>query len=375
MNTSGYISPGLKVGILGGGQLARMLALSGHRLGLIPVIFSESKEDPAAQVTPHHFAGKISDSAALRRFIEACDIVTFESEFVDGALLSELGKKLNRSVFPDPLLMSSLRDRLFQKQFFKKYNLPTASYIQIASKSDIDSAFKKLGKKLVLKKRLFGYDGYGTYFISAGSQLDTSIDLQEGTGYIAETTIAFKRELALIIARDQFGNFIFYPLVESRQAQARCDWIRGPEKHPQASDLLKKLKKFLTQTKYVGVMGVELFDTGSELLINEIAPRVHNTGHYTETACDFDQFMIHMMCIAGYKVPQPKLLTKGFAMANLIGSQDSQVRWDRSLKSPLFWYGKKENRSGRKMGHVNSIDKSPKVALKLALQARTKVKI
>lgn len=375
MNTSPYISPELKVGILGGGQLARMLALSGHRLGLIPIIFSESKDDPAAQVTPHHFSGKISDSLALGRFIESCDIVTFESEFIDGVILSELSKKLNKNVLPDPLLMSSLRDRLYQKEFFKKYKLPTASYRPIASKSELDSAFKELGKKLVLKKRLFGYDGYGTYFLSSGSQLDPKINLQDANGYIAEETISFKRELALIIARDQFGTFVSYPLVESRQTQARCDWVRGPEKHPKLLDLIKKLKKFLAQTNYVGVMGIELFDTGGELLINEIAPRVHNTGHYTESACDFDQFLIHMMCVTGYKIPQPKILAKGFAMTNLIGSQDGHAHWDRSLKSPLFWYGKRENRPGRKMGHINSIDKNPKIALKLALQARTKVKI
>jgi 5-(carboxyamino)imidazole ribonucleotide synthase len=369
----------IKLGILGGGQLARMMALKCHELSIIPCIFSATKDDPAGFVSSSHFQGDNSNTDHLTEFIKSCDFVTFESEFLNGKLLNEISSKTNVPIYPNPLLMEELQDRATQKKLLNTNKIPTALSIEVKTLTEVRTAFEKLGTDLVLKKRRFGYDGYGTYFINHKDSDTKLSDILNNNpyGFIAEAKIKFKREMAILLARDHSKNIICFPLVESKQTQARCDWVKGPESHPQTKKLLEKLKKFLTKINYIGVIAFELFDTGKVLLINEIAPRVHNSGHYSQNALSLDQFQTHIMAVCGFKINQPILLSKGFAMANLLGENSNPAELPKNLnanlQAHLHWYGKKENRAGRKMGHINTTAKTSKDALKQALNARKKV--
>ena len=372
--------PGFKLGILGGGQLARMLALASYPLGILPYIFAKNQTEPATQVSPYLFLGDVNDHNSLKNFLKNCDVVTFESEFLDAKLLDTLSKELNVRIYPSPSLMGQLQDRLTQKQILFKYKIPTAPYLEINTWADFQK-IKNLSSQIVMKQRRFGYDGYGTFFIQASSDKSVWDEIQAKSpyGFIAESKIHFKRELALILARDQQGQVIDFPLVESKQTHARCDWVIGPVKHKKETQLRNKLKLFLKKIDYIGVIAFELFDTGKELLVNEIAPRVHNSGHYSLDALTLSQFQAHVMAVAGFKLPKPKLLSP-FAMTNLLGLTSTGPYWNadwfnKNQNSHLHWYGKIENRKDRKMGHINTLDSKPQNALKKSLLARRKVSL
>ena len=376
------LSPGVKLGILGGGQLARMMALAASPYGIDVHIYSESESDPAAQVVSHFHPGRLNDPKGLEKFLSSCDIVTFESEFINSNLLQTLSEKTKTLIFPNPQLMGVLQDRLSQKQLLLQYKIPTAEFCKIQDWSDIES-IQNFGTKVVLKQRRFGYDGYGTFFISTKKNLGlpmwNEIKNKTDEGFIAEKKIPFKRELALLLVRDRYGTIVEYPLVESKQTQARCDWVKGPIIHRKESELRKKLKNFLHRENYIGVMAFELFDTGRELLVNEIAPRVHNSGHYTQDACTMNQFQAHVQAVVGYPLSNPQILSP-FAMVNLLGTSNQEPFWTLPLWSSkeqgqIHWYGKKENRINRKMGHLNVLGKSSTEALKVALRSRRKVKL
>lgn len=373
-------SPGYKLGILGGGQLARMLALAAQPYGILPQVYGPSSNEPAPQVTPFFFKGDLKDASALEAFLKACDGVTFESEFIDAELLEKLSNKTKTPIYPKPQLMGKLQDRLSQKQLLEKYKIPTAPYAAVASWPEIHQ-LKSFGSEVVVKQRRFGYDGYGTFFVKTKSGENQWAEIHQKTseGFIAEKKIAFKRELALLMARDQFGNIIDFPLVESHQTNARCDWVMGPIKHAKETALRKSLRTFLKKEDYVGLIAFELFDTGKDLLVNEIAPRVHNSGHYSQNALTLNQFQAHVLAVCGYKLFTPKVLSP-FAMANLLGKSNRIPSWSPQLgddksQTQLHWYGKSENRAHRKMGHINAVASTPNAALKLALAARRKVQL
>lgn len=373
--------PGFKLGILGGGQLARMLALAAYPYGFQVYIYAKDPKEPAAQVTPHVFVGEPHDRKALKNFLRQCDAVTFESEFLDATLLEGLCQETRVSVFPSPSLMGLLQDRLTQKQILFKHKIPTASYQEVSSESDFQK-LKTFSKDVVLKQRRFGYDGYGTFFVNTTKDLllwKKELQAKSAHGFIAETRIKFKRELALLLARDRHGQIVHFPLVESKQTNARCDWVMGPIQHPREPQLRKSLQLFLKKINYVGVMAFELFDTGQELLVNEIAPRVHNSGHYSLDALTLSQFQAHVLAVADCKLPSPQVLS-AFAMANLLGQSTLIPQWDtdwfyKNPSSQLHWYGKADSRKDRKMGHINSLSSTPQKALKQAQRARKKVRL
>lgn len=378
-------TPGLKLGILGGGQLSRMMALAAHPYGIHPIIYSNSEKEPASQVSPYFFIGNLNDANLIKKFMLECDVITFESEFWDSHLLETLSKETKKPIYPSPRLMGLLQDRLTQKQLLEKYRIPTAPFKNVTNKTDLlDCGFSKSKNEdntLVLKQRRFGYDGYGTFFVKTNlKDKEWENIIQKSTnGFIAEKKIKFKRELALLFARDRFGKIIEFPLVESKQTNARCDWVMGPLKHPQEKPLRNLIKNLLKKENYVGVIAFELFDTGSKLLVNEIAPRVHNSGHYSLDALSLSQFQAHVLAVCGLHLPKAQLLSP-FAMANLLGTTEKSPSWPSTLfnkpeRVQLHWYGKHNNRPDRKMGHINALGSSPKKALQSALTARKKVKI
>jgi 5-(carboxyamino)imidazole ribonucleotide synthase len=385
-----------RLGILGGGQLARMMALEAHRLGIDVAVFSESPTDPAAQVVRQHYVGKVSDETALSSFFRACDSLTFESEFLDTELIERLSHREATPVFPAPSLMGKIQDRLTQKQLLEEHQLPTSPWRAVDNSHDAIAAWVGHKNRSVFKKRRFGYDGYGTYIVKSPEDFDRLIKSVTGPqlNLIAEQYVNFDRELALVFARDVRGNVFCYPFVETRQKDSRCLWVKGPISNSRRMlKLREQIAEFATKISYVGVMGVELFETERGLLINELAPRVHNTGHHSLNSFTVSQFALHVQAASGVEIDLPQPVMKGFAMWNLLGSRHQDASTTNDPQSQLHperastavppradtgsaffhWYGKSETRPGRKMGHVNTVSRDADLALELAKRVGQKM--
>jgi 5-(carboxyamino)imidazole ribonucleotide synthase len=362
----------LKIGFLGGGQLARMLILEAHPLSLESHVYCLAKSEPAAQVTSHWHSGSLADSEALVKFVKEMDLVTFESEFFPAKLLAEIDHKNPGKIFPRPSIMQIIQNRQSQKDLLLEAKIPTAKYVNVQTTADLDKAWNDLGGSFVLKKCYGGYDGYGTYFARNFSDLGelSSVVANSDTAFIAEKMISFKRELAIIFVRNTRGQIINLPLVESKQTNGRCDYVLGPSKHPQLIKVQKKITGMMKKMDYVGALAFEFFDTGQELLVNEMAPRVHNSGHYSQDALSESQFLLHLKAGLGHSLNKPKLLSKNFVMVNILGGNDQPLKLPENLQGSLHLYGKTENRLNRKMGHLNYIGDSSKKLLQQAFKER-----
>lgn len=362
---------GGRVGILGGGQLARMLAHSAQRMGLEVHVLSSDAHDPAAQVTAHHRKGSPHRAADLSRFLKDLDFLTFESEFFDMDVLESVLPK-GLQVFPRTDLMRALQDRRPQKELLVTQKIPTAPFVAVDEPSGLARAWEKFPKGFVLKKARGGYDGYGTFYARQVADLDRLAKGFPGPS-IAESFIPFKRELAVTAVCGP-QDFAFLPLVESKQTQSRCDWVKGPVRHPAWPALSQKLRRMLKRIGYRGVIAFELFDTGRDLLVNEIAPRVHNSAHYSMDALAQSQFDLHWIAGMGFAFKAPRLLHPAFVMTNLLGESSDPFRIPPGLEGRLHWYGKNDNRPGRKMGHVNHLGARPDPLLKKALLERKRIR-
>lgn len=355
------------IGILGGGQLARMLALSAHPLGLNVSVLTAGPSDPAAQVVGQTSLGSSSDPADLRKFMEGLTALTFESEFVD---IEKVAATLPKSVYVFPSLKSiaAIQDRLSQKRLLDRYQIPTAPWIAVNTKKELENAHDRFDRGFVLKQRRFGYDGYGTFIIRG---TPNPLLLQRSPhGFIAEELISFKRELAISLVRTRKGEILTLPLVESVQENSRCFSVKGPLKHPKIKTVLKGVERMMKELDYVGILAVEMFDDGKGLLVNELAPRVHNSAHYSQDALTCSQFEYHLRAGLDLELPKVELKAPGFAMINLLGEGKRQPKLSYSNKGRLHWYGKNENRPGRKLGHINVLEKTAAKALEKALKWR-----
>lgn len=366
----------LKVGILGGGQLARMLALSGFARGLEVHALSENPTDPVAQVSHFWVQGSPDNQADLVSFSKHLDLLTFESEFFNAAGIEKSLGRHKKKLFPSTKCMSMIQDRAKQKVLLDDFGIPTAPFIVVHEPEDLISSLKVFGP-MVLKKRQGGYDGNGTWVLRNPNQI-AKIDkkLFLAPGFIAEKFIPFSRELAVMFVRSRSGQKQALPLTQSVQKSSRCDYVLGPVTHSGFLALQKKFFKMLDAIDYVGVLGVELFDTGTQLLVNELAPRVHNSGHYSQNALNSSQFDLHWMAGLDLELPEVQIQEKAFAMINLIGRKNtSRMKAPNALSGQLHWYGKGESRPGRKMGHVNYSGPEIKKLLAQGLRERNLFRI
>lgn len=374
-----------RIGVLGGGQLARMLVIEGMKLGLEMHVLSAQANDPAAQVTRFWSQGDIKDPYTLTAFFKAVDLVTLESEFLDESALLTAEAQSKTEIYPRPRLIAELSDRLKQKAWLERFNIPTAEFIGPRSASDIENFFSQHRQKIVLKRRRFGYDGYGTFIILNRKTMNSwllehSVTAQE---FIAEKYWPFQRELAFQIVVNARGESFCFPLVEWQAQNSQCHWVKGPVRVKRSADL-KRLQKNLVQglreSGYVGLMAVELFETRKGLVVNEIAPRVHNSGHYTLNAFPINQFNAHLLALLGQSFSEKVIANlfsqaPGFAMLNLLGTSDTTPQIHLSPECYFHWYGKDANRRFRKMGHVTALGRSGDRALKQLLKLRKDFKV
>jgi 5-(carboxyamino)imidazole ribonucleotide synthase len=351
------LPPGSTIGILGGGQLGRMLSLAAARLGFDVAILDPDAGGPAARVAAREIVGAYDDPAALAALAEVSDVVTFEFENVPAIAVERLAA-LGAAVAPPGRSLAVAQDRFEEKTFLNAAGLATVPFAKIDSEDDLKAALRKLGAPLLLKTRRGGYDGKGQAWVKSASGAAAALADLGRVACIAEGPADFRRELAVVGARGRSGEIALYPLTESHHEagvlrRAIAPAGATPKVLARAERIAATLLKALD---YVGVLGVELFERDDgELLVNEFAPRVHNTGHWTLDGCEVDQFEQHIRAIAGWPLG-PTAAIKHVEMTNLLG--DEVATWPRLAREPesrVWLYGKGEPRPGRKMGHVNRL--------------------
>ena len=340
----------MKVGILGGGQLGRMLAMAGHPIGHECVVLSPSADCPAAAMT-EVIEAPYDDPAALDELVRRVEVVTYEFENVPTEAVEHLRAKL--PVRPGLRALEVAGDRLNEKQLFQKLGIPTVPFAPVSATAEMDDAVRLIGLPAVLKTRRFGYDGKGQRVLFQGADVEGAFAGLGRQNLLLEGFIDFKRELSIVAVRGVNGDTKYYPLVENQHEDGILRVSRAPAPHlPEGYQAKAEgyAASILDDLAYVGVLALELFDTGSELLANEIAPRVHNSGHWTIEGAEVSQFENHLRAVTGMPLGSTAPVGES-AMVNLIGELPSQ---DQVLSIPgahLHLYGK-EPRPGRKLGHV-----------------------
>jgi 5-(carboxyamino)imidazole ribonucleotide synthase len=354
------LSPGATIGILGGGQLGRMLSMAALKIGLRCHIYAPEADAPAYDSASAKTVAAYEDEAALARFADAVDVITFEFENVPTACVEFLATR--KPVRPGARALALTQDRLVEKTFLRDLGLETAPFIGVEDSGALVRAVGELGRPSILKTRRFGYDGKGQALIREGSNVSAMHRTLGGAPMILEGFVAFEREVSVIAARSLEGAIVGFDLCENEHerhilARTRLPARVAPTVEASAKSIAARI---LDALNYVGVVGVELFvargaDGAERLIVNEIAPRVHNSGHWTIDGAQTSQFEQHIRAIAGWPLGSPTRRGE-IEMHNLIGEEADE--WRDILAQPdlsLHLYGKLETRPGRKMGHVTRV--------------------
>jgi len=351
------LSPGSTLGILGGGQLGRMLSQAASRLGFDVVILDPQPDCPAARVSRAQITAPYDDPDALQALGRLCDVVTFEFENVPASSVEQLAEA-GALVAPGPTALAVAQDRVDEKTYLNAVGAVTADFAAVSTLDDLAKAIETLGLPAVLKTRREGYDGKGQVWIRDAADAEVAFDAIGRRPAVLEAAAVFNRELSVIAARDHDGAVAVYPLGENIHAGGVLKTTLAPaavDAKTQAR-AVEIASAVLDGLDYVGVMGIELFDMGDGvLLVNEVAPRVHNTGHWTQDGCVCDQFEQHVRAIVGWPLG-PTTAHARIEMTNLLGDEVDQ--WRSLAAEPdarLHLYGKHEARAGRKMAHVNRV--------------------
>jgi 5-(carboxyamino)imidazole ribonucleotide synthase len=351
------LPPGSTIGILGGGQLGRMLAEAASRLGFDVAVLEREADSPAGRAATQHFVAAYDDMAALEALAAVATVATYEFENVPAASVEALAA-LGVEVAPGVRALAVAQDRFEEKTFLNANGAPTVAFAPADTAEQAVEAAQRMGAPVLMKTRRDGYDGKGQRWVEHAADAARAFAELGGRPVILEAPADFTRELSIIAARGRDGATAIYPLAENHHeggilrrslAPARADAALSDQAERIAARVLKGLD-------YVGVIGIELFELrDGRLLVNEIAPRVHNSGHWTQDGCAVDQFEQHIRAVAGWPLG-PTAATARVEMLNLLG--DEVDAWPRLAQEPdsrLHLYGKREARPGRKMGHVNKV--------------------
>lgn len=358
-----------RIGVIGGGQLAWMMAPAAQSLGIELVIQTPEPNDPAVAIASDTIFAPIDDALATAKLANCCDVITFENEFINLKALMPLAQQ--GICFRPPLeALAPLLDKYQQRCYLHEIGLPQPEFTTFEGEvgNETSSNLRTTDNSgiykfpLVLKVRRHGYDGQGTFIVKDNSSLLKICQQLGGTAVILEEFIPFERELAVIAARSITGEVVVYPVVETQQEEQVCRRVLVPAGiSPEiAAEIEAMARTLMTSLQVVGVFGIELFLTKSgKVLVNEVSPRTHNSGHYSLDACQTSQFEMQLRAVAGLSLGNPVLNCSGAVMVNLLGYEYSQqdYRQKRQRLSSLpgafvHWYGKNQSRPGRKLGHI-----------------------
>ncbi|HUO93407.1 MAG TPA: 5-(carboxyamino)imidazole ribonucleotide synthase [Rhizomicrobium sp.] len=357
MIVSAPVPPGGTIGILGGGQLGRMLVLAAARLGIKAHIYSDEADAPAFQVANAKSFARYDDETSLDAFARACDAITFEFENVPAATAEILARR--KPIFPNARALGVAQDRLEEKRFVTGLGLKTAAFAAVDGEKDAAAALAKTGTPAILKTRRFGYDGKGQAKVSSAADIAAAMKSFNGAASILEGFVDFAYEASVVAARGRDGSFAAYDPPENFHADhiLRRSTVPSRLSAKQCGEAKDIAKKIADAFDYVGVLAVELFvGRDGSLLVNEIAPRVHNSGHWTIEACLVSQFEQHIRAVAGWPLGSPQRHSDA-VMENLIGEEARDWQKLANEGGALHLYGKSEIRAGRKMGHITCLGK------------------
>lgn len=351
------LPPGAVIGILGGGQLGRMLALAAARLGFDVAILTPETDAPASRVARQTLVGAYDDPDALARLADLSDVITYEFENVPAAAVERL-KALGAPVAPSGLALAVAQDRVAEKTFLNEAGVRTVAFATVDNADEALEAARLIGVPALMKTRREGYDGKGQAWVEHAADAGAVFAGLGGVPCILEAPADFTRELSIIAARGRDGALAVYPLGENHHEGGVLRRTVAPA--PAAAALVDQAERIAAQIlgrlDYVGVIGIELFELADgRLLANEIAPRVHNTGHWTQDGCEVCQFEQHIRAVAGWPLG-PTAAHARVEMVNLLGAEaEAWLKLAGEAETRLHLYGKREALPGRKMGHVNRL--------------------
>jgi 5-(carboxyamino)imidazole ribonucleotide synthase len=353
------LDPGATIGILGGGQLGRMLALAAARLGLRCHVYSPDRDSCAFDVVHASTRAEFDDEAALERFADAVDVVTYEFENVPAQTAAFLARR--KPVLPDPKVLETTQDRLIEKDFIASLKIASAPYAAVHSAVQLYDAIKIIGLPAVLKTRVLGYDGKGQAKLAKGTDPMLAWRTLQTAPCILEGFIRFEREVSVIAARSADGQVVCFDVTENEHRDHILKVSRVPARVSPAlaAEARRVATRIARALDYVGVLGVEMFvvrrGRNQAVLVNEIAPRVHNSGHWTIDGASVSQFEQHIRAVAGWSLAKPRRLGRA-EMINLIGAEVNEAdRWLTVPGAAVHVYGKGAPQPRRKMGHVTRV--------------------
>jgi 5-(carboxyamino)imidazole ribonucleotide synthase len=369
------------VGIVSGGQLGRMLTEEAIKLGFKVIVLDPAPNCPAAQVGAEQIVGSWKDGGLIGDVIEKSDFFTIEIEHIDTDVLK---KYKNKNINPLPETIELIQNKYEQKKFLARNKIPTAEFEEVSSFGQAEEIFEKFGQKAILKSKKDAYDGRGNRYIDSAEALKQSFEEFAGREVYIEKIINFKKELAVMASRDIHGKIVSYPVAETVHERNICTDVYAPAKidesiNENAKNLAEKVVESLDGA---GVYGVEMFlDEENNILINEIAPRVHNSGHYTMDGCETSQFEQHIRAITGMELSPAKMSQPSVAMVNILGERDGPVELKgveeaEGIKGvKVYIYGKSPTKVDRKMGHINAVAGTIEEAIDKARKARSLITI
>ncbi len=370
----------VRLGIIGGGQLARMTAMAALPLGCEVIVLEKNPSSPAARLSPDSIVGDWNDPATMLKFAERCDVISLENEFVDATALAAL-EKAGHKVFPSAACIAVTQDKLTQKQTLQIAGLAVPKFCAVNSPAQVVDTAKEFGWPLLLKTRRNGYDGKGNFTVRSEADVEAGWQALGGgkNELMVEAFFSFVKELAVIVTRGRDGAMVVYPVVETIQRNHVCQIVKAPAQIP--DDLAERAaalaKLAVEAVGGIGSFGVEMFlSANGEIAINELAPRVHNSGHYTIEACDCSQFENHVRAVLGWPLGSSRMVAPAAVMVNLLGTEKTSGQ-PRGLENALrqagarvHIYGKLTSGAGRKMGHItvleNSVEKAQAIAERAA---------
>ena len=370
--------PGATIGMVGGGQLGRMFAIAAASMGYRVIVLCENENDPAAQVADGCVVGSLNDLDLVESFARSCDVITLEFENIPAETMSRCSEFA--PTYPSHQVLRTTQHRILEKSTFQDAGLPVTPFAEVTDSSSINRFAETHGWPVIVKSATSGYDGKGQHRL-ANLAAANALDWTETDCWIAEKFIAFEKEISVIVARRVDGETICFPPMENEHRNHILDITTSPASVSQklAAEAEKIARCAAEELNVVGLLCVEMFvvrdGDDPELMINEVAPRPHNSGHLTIEAFQTSQFQQHVRAVCGLPLGGVELICGGAAMVNLLGDLwSNDPDWEAALRIPgadLHLYGKSQAKPGRKMGHITATAKDAETARKNALAARS----